>query len=70
MQMILDDVSLPLEGEERVACLTAGERSHWAHVRQTLFNKGHNRTSLHIIETAAFTVTLGQYSILKQILSQ
>ncbi|XP_077301169.1 carnitine O-palmitoyltransferase whd [Arctopsyche grandis] len=58
IQMILDDKSEPLEGEEKVASYTAGERSHWAHIRQTLFNKGHNRTSLHAIETSAFVVAL------------
>lgn len=58
--MILDDNSEPLEGEAIVASYTAGERSHWAHIRQTLFNKGHNRTSLHAIETAAFVVALGE----------
>lgn len=58
--MILDDKTEPLEGEERVASFTAGERSHWAHIRQTIFHKGHNRTSLHAIESAAFVVALGE----------
>ncbi|XP_049885922.1 carnitine O-palmitoyltransferase 1, liver isoform [Pectinophora gossypiella] len=58
IQQILDDKSEPLVGEERLAALTAGERSHWAHIRQTHFNRGHNRTSLHCIERAAFNVCL------------
>lgn len=58
MQQILDDKSEPVTGEERLAALTAGERSHWAHIRQTMFNRGHNRTSLHCIERAAFVVCL------------
>lgn len=49
-------------GEEHVGALTAGERSHWAHVRQTMFNRGHNRTSLHCIERAAFNVCLGKHT--------
>lgn len=60
MQQILDDKSEPVIGEERLAALTAGERSHWAHMRQTMFNRGHNRTSLHCIERAAFVVCLGE----------
>ncbi|CAG4962324.1 unnamed protein product [Parnassius apollo] len=58
IQQILDDKSQPVIGEERLAALTAGERSHWAHIRQTMFNRGHNRTSLHCIERAAFNVCL------------
>ncbi|RVE44943.1 hypothetical protein evm_010368 [Chilo suppressalis] len=58
IQQILDDDSEPAVGEERLAALTAGERSHWAHIRQTAFNRGHNRTSLHCIERAAFNVCL------------
>ncbi|CAG9781833.1 unnamed protein product [Diatraea saccharalis] len=58
IQQILDDDSAPAVGEERLGALTAGERSHWAHIRQTEFNRGHNRTSLHCIERAAFNVCL------------
>ncbi|KOB77410.1 putative carnitine o-acyltransferase, partial [Operophtera brumata] len=36
IQQILDDKSPPSPYEERVAALTAGERSHWAHIRQTM----------------------------------
>ncbi|KAI5641402.1 choline/Carnitine o-acyltransferase domain-containing protein [Phthorimaea operculella] len=58
IQQILDDKSEPVGYEARLAALTAGERSHWAHIRQTHFNRGHNRTSLHTIERAAFNVCL------------
>ncbi|XP_053623682.1 carnitine O-palmitoyltransferase 1, liver isoform [Plodia interpunctella] len=58
IQQILDDKSEPVFGEERLAALTAGDRSHWAHIRTTMFNRGHNRTSLHCIERAAFNVCL------------
>ncbi|XP_026497542.1 carnitine O-palmitoyltransferase 1, liver isoform [Vanessa tameamea] len=58
IQQILDDEAEASPGEARLAALTAGERSHWAHVRQTLFNRGHNRTSLHCLERAAFHVCL------------
>ncbi|XP_041987683.1 carnitine O-palmitoyltransferase 1, liver isoform [Aricia agestis] len=58
MQQILDDKSAPMIGEEKLAALTAGERTHWAHIRQTMFNRGNNRTSLHCIERAAFNVCL------------
>ncbi|XP_068617663.1 carnitine O-palmitoyltransferase 1, liver isoform [Battus philenor] len=58
IEQILRDKSEPVVGEEQLAALTAGERSHWAHIRQTWFNRGHNRTSLHCIERAAFNVCL------------
>ncbi|XP_069365089.1 carnitine O-palmitoyltransferase 1, liver isoform [Maniola hyperantus] len=58
LQQILGDESAAAPAEARIAALTAGERSHWAHARQTLFQRGHNRTSLHCIERAAFHVSL------------
>ncbi|XP_052746902.1 carnitine O-palmitoyltransferase 1, muscle isoform-like [Bicyclus anynana] len=58
LQQILSDEAEAAPGEVRLAALTAGERSHWAHVRQTMFQRGHNRTSLHCIERAAFHVSL------------
>ncbi|KAJ8970433.1 hypothetical protein NQ314_001228 [Rhamnusium bicolor] len=61
MQQILDDLSEPLPEEEKLAALTAGERTHWANVRMKLFNKGVNRTSLDIIEKAAFVVALDDF---------
>nr|XP_022908383.1 carnitine O-palmitoyltransferase 1, liver isoform isoform X1 [Onthophagus taurus] len=58
IQQVLDDTSLPQKGEEKLAALTAGERTHWAQVRRSLFNKGVNKISLDLIEKAAFVVTL------------
>lgn len=58
IQQILDDTSLPAEGEEKLASLTAGERTHWAQTRQKHFFKGINRGSLDLIEKSAFVVTL------------
>ncbi|KAI4470728.1 carnitine o-acyltransferase [Holotrichia oblita] len=58
IQQVLDDKSEPLPGEEKLAALTAGDRSHWAHVRRNLFNKGPNKVSLDTIERAAFVVAL------------
>lgn len=58
IQSILDDISKPQVGEEHLACLTAGERTHWANTRNTIFSKGPNKASLLCIEKAAFAVTL------------
>ncbi|KAG5898086.1 hypothetical protein JTB14_001790 [Gonioctena quinquepunctata] len=61
MQQILEDQSEPLPGEDKLAVLTAGERTHWASVRSKLLNKGANKSSLDIIEKAAFAVTLDDF---------
>lgn len=58
MQHILDDKSQPATGEERVAALTAGERTAWANARTEFFFKGLNRQSLDAIEKSAFVVAL------------
>ncbi|XP_070518050.1 carnitine O-palmitoyltransferase 1, liver isoform isoform X1 [Cardiocondyla obscurior] len=58
IQQILDDNSAPSEGEEKLAALTAGERTAWAQARQDFFSKGVNKASLDIIEKAAFVVAL------------
>ncbi|XP_064215846.1 carnitine O-palmitoyltransferase 1, liver isoform isoform X1 [Tribolium castaneum] len=58
IEQILNDKSEPLPGEEKLAALTAGERTHWANVRRMFFTKGVNKTSLDIIEKAAFVVAL------------
>ncbi|CAH0546637.1 unnamed protein product [Brassicogethes aeneus] len=58
IQQILDDNSEPLVGEEKLAVLTAGERTHWANARRQHFNRGVNKVSLDCIEKAAFVVTL------------
>ena len=58
MQQILDDKSEPSEGEEKLAALTAGERTAWAITREEFFSKGVNKISLDLIEKAAFIVAL------------
>nr|XP_018912089.1 PREDICTED: carnitine O-palmitoyltransferase 1, liver isoform isoform X1 [Bemisia tabaci]XP_018912090.1 PREDICTED: carnitine O-palmitoyltransferase 1, liver isoform isoform X1 [Bemisia tabaci] len=58
MQMILEDTSAPAAGEERLAALTAGERTAWANARTEFFFKGTNRQSLDAVEKAAFVVAL------------
>ena len=61
IQQILDDTSEPLPGEEKLAALTAGERTHWANTRRHFFNKGVNKISLDAIERAAFVVSLDDF---------
>ncbi|XP_031786748.1 carnitine O-palmitoyltransferase 1, liver isoform isoform X1 [Nasonia vitripennis] len=58
IQSILDDKSTPYEGEEKLASLTAGERTHWAKTREEYFSKGINKQSLDAIEKSAFVVAL------------
>lgn len=58
MQNILDDTSPPAIGEEKLAALTAGNRTEWAEIRKTYFFKGTNRQSLDVIEKAAFVIAL------------
>ncbi|KAK6627282.1 hypothetical protein RUM43_002865 [Polyplax serrata] len=58
LQQILDDKSPPVDGEEKIAALTAGDRSQWGLVRQNVFFKGPNRVALDIIEKSAFFVCL------------
>lgn len=58
LQQILDDTSTPSDGEEKLAALTAGERTVWAQAREEFFAKGLNKASLDIIEKAAFVVAL------------
>jgi len=58
MNHILQDTSAPAVGEERLAALTAGERTAWANARTEFFFKGTNRTSLDAIEKSAFVVAL------------
>lgn len=58
IQRILDDQSEPMAGEEQLAALTAGDRTHWANTRRNFFNRGINKLSLDLIEKAAFVVAL------------
>jgi hypothetical protein len=57
-QEILDSELKPAPGEEHLAALTAGERTHWALTRRKFFNTGINKTSLQAIERSAFVVCL------------
>ncbi|KAK0410863.1 hypothetical protein QR680_005367 [Steinernema hermaphroditum] len=57
-QEILDSSGKPAPGEERLAALTAGERTHWALARKKYFSRGFNKSSLRTIEGAAFVVAL------------
>uniref|UniRef100_A0A665U7U0 carnitine O-palmitoyltransferase n=1 Tax=Echeneis naucrates TaxID=173247 RepID=A0A665U7U0_ECHNA len=58
MERILSDESEPLPGEDKLAALTAGDRTPWAKARETFFSCGKNKQSLDAIEKAAFFVTL------------
>lgn len=58
MERILADKSEPLPGEEKLAALTAGDRTPWAKARETYFSRGKNKQTLDAIEKAAFFVTL------------
>ncbi|XP_041651053.1 carnitine O-palmitoyltransferase 1, liver isoform isoform X1 [Cheilinus undulatus] len=58
MERILADKSEPLPGEEKLAALTAGERTPWAKAREAYFSRGKNKQALDAIEKAAFFVTL------------
>ncbi|XP_049811314.1 carnitine O-palmitoyltransferase 1, liver isoform isoform X1 [Schistocerca nitens] len=58
IKKILEDTSPPAPGEEKLAALTAGERTHWSKTRKEFFFKGTNRQSLDAIERAAFVVAL------------
>ncbi|XP_077372126.1 carnitine O-palmitoyltransferase 1, liver isoform isoform X2 [Festucalex cinctus] len=60
MERILADKSEPAPGEERLAALTAGDRTPWAKSRNTYFSRGRNKQSLDAIEKAAFFVTLDE----------
>ncbi|CAF5202530.1 unnamed protein product, partial [Rotaria magnacalcarata] len=55
---ILRDETPPVDGEEHLAALTAGDRTFWATTRETFFNTGCNRASLDAIEKAAFVLIL------------
>uniref|UniRef100_A0A8D0G1G8 Carnitine O-palmitoyltransferase 1, muscle isoform n=1 Tax=Sphenodon punctatus TaxID=8508 RepID=A0A8D0G1G8_SPHPU len=59
-QHILDDLSFPEPGEERLAALTAGDRVPWAEARAKYFSHGKNKASLDAIERAAFFLTLDE----------
>jgi len=58
IQKIIDDTKEPSESEKHIAALTAGDRVPWAQARNKYFSKGINRTSLDVIEKAAFVLIL------------
>lgn len=58
MDEIVRDATLPEQGEEHLAALTAGERTPWAEARERYFRSGINRSSLEAIEKAAFILIL------------
>ncbi|XP_025421615.1 carnitine O-palmitoyltransferase 1, liver isoform isoform X2 [Sipha flava] len=60
IQSILKNTDKPYVGEEKVAALTAADRTHWANTRTKFFFKGINRQSLDAIEKAAFVVVLDE----------
>lgn len=57
-QEILDSTLEPADGEQYLASLTAGERTHWATTRRKYFSAGINKSSLRAIERSAFAVIL------------
>lgn len=58
IEEILNSSDKPQAGEELLASLTAGDRTKWAKIRESVFAKGVNKTSLHLIESAAFVLSL------------
>lgn len=58
MEEILRSNEPSSSNEDLLASLTAWNRTKWAQVRNSMFNKGINRISLHTIESAAFIVSL------------
>ena len=49
------------KAEARLAVMTASERTTWANLREQSFSHGVNKTSLDIIESAAFVLALDDY---------
>uniref|UniRef100_T1E1Y6 carnitine O-palmitoyltransferase n=1 Tax=Psorophora albipes TaxID=869069 RepID=T1E1Y6_9DIPT len=60
MEEILNSADKPQPGEELLASLTAGDRTKWAKIRESVFAKGVNKTALHLIESAAFVLSLDE----------
>ncbi len=64
LQKILDDDSVPADGEKHLAALTAGDRLPWARARKDFFRKGVNKTSLDAVEKVFIScIILGFYDI-------
>ncbi|XP_055542351.1 carnitine O-palmitoyltransferase 1, liver isoform isoform X2 [Wyeomyia smithii] len=60
IEEILHSSDKPQVGEELLASLTAGDRTKWAKIRESVFAKGVNKTSLHLIESSAFLLSLDE----------
>lgn len=60
MEEILKSTDPTSPNEDLLASLTAWNRTKWAQIRNSMFNKGINRISLHTIESAAFVVSLDE----------
>lgn len=58
IQEILGNNDKPKEGEAFLASLTAWDRTKWANARERYFAKGANKTSLRLVESAAFVLSL------------
>ena len=59
-QLILDNPGVPCKGEEKLAALTAGERTPWAKARKQFFSSGVNKASLDAIEKSSFVLVLDE----------
>lgn len=58
MEEILNTADPAQTNEDLLASFTAWNRTKWAQIRNSMFNKGINRISLHAIESAAFILSL------------
>lgn len=58
LNMIVDNSLKTSETEDRLASLTALNRTKWAEIREKYFSEGINKKSLDLIESAAFVVSL------------
>jgi carnitine O-palmitoyltransferase 1 len=61
IEYILNNKATPVAGEELLASLTAWNRTKWAETRDKFFAKGTNKTSLNLVESAAFVLSLDDY---------
>lgn len=58
LEQILKSNDKPQQGEDFLASLTAWDRTKWANAREKFFAKGENKTSLFLVESAAFVLSL------------
>lgn len=57
-EILNNDKAKPTDGEEFLASLTAWDRTKWAKARERYFARGVNKTSLFLVESAAFVLSL------------